>query len=227
MKKLTEEQVSKMKNALSELCDWYHLLQPMTILSENTALFNIDTNMGFVYSGPMANPLAAERIPKIVELFTKANEKSIPIILATECHDESCLEFNDYPPHCIRGSEEANIIPELENFKTDFVVHKNSTNTFHENEIKEWLNNHRNITTIVFCGFVTDICIMQFAVSVKTYCNNIGRKIDIVICEPAVQSYDLNVGDIQVDHNADLHHLMGLRFMHNAGCIIASDVIFQ
>ena len=227
MKKLTKEQISKMNHSLSELCDWYHLLAPVTISSKEVALFNVDTNMGFVYSGPMANPLAVDKVPKIVELFTSANEKNIPIVCTTEGHNENCLEFNAFPPHCIIGSEEAKIIPELEKFKVDLTAHKNSTNAFHENEIKEWLSNNPNITSIVFCGFVTDICVMQLAVSVKTYCTNINRKMDVVICEPAVASYDLNVGDLQLNHNAELNHLMALRFMLDVGCIIASDVIFD
>ncbi|MCL2383346.1 MAG: cysteine hydrolase [Oscillospiraceae bacterium] len=227
MQKLTDKQIEDMQKALGEICDWYHQLKPVTIPAKESALFNIDTNVGFVYEGAMSNPLAPGRVPNIIELFTKASERGVPIVCITEGHDENSLEFEAYPPHCIRGTEEAELIPELRKFKTDLMVYKHSTNGFHEKELKEWIDSNTNINTIVFSGFLTDVCVMEPAVAIKTYGNKIGRKINVVICEPAVGSYNLELGDIRLNHNAELHHLMALKFMQTAGCIIASDIIFE
>ncbi len=216
-----------MKIALEEICNWYNQLPSTTVLAGESALFDIDTIMGFVYTGPMANPLAVQRIPNIVSLYSNAVEKHVPIIRCSENHDKNCLEFNDFPPHCIKNTEEAKIIPELEKFEVDLVILKNSTNAFHEDAMKQWLLHHKHIKTIVFCGFVTDICIMQAAVSLKTFCNNTRKEMNVVICEPAVASYDLNTGNVHVNHNADLNHLMALRFMHHAGITISKNVTFK
>jgi len=227
MKKLTNAQITSMQTALQEICDWYHNLQPITVTAKETALFDMDTIMGFTYIGAFKNPLAVERIPKVVELYAAATKNAVPIVRAIEDHTGDSLEFETHPPHGIKGTDEVKPIPELSDFKVDLIVHKNSTNAFHEESLRNWLGSRPHINTVIICGFVTDICVMQPAISIKTYCNNIGRKLRVIICEPAVASFELNVGDINVNHNAELSHLMALRFMHGAGIIIASDVIIE
>ena len=54
---INSEKQANMQNALVEVCSWVNNLKP-ALVSNKAALFNIDTNNGFVSMGTMANPLA-------------------------------------------------------------------------------------------------------------------------------------------------------------------------
>ena len=71
------------------------------------ALYMIDMNNGFVNFGAMANPEYNKLVPeqrKIVDKFRREDEL---VNFVLEGHDPNATEFNLYPPHCIKGTPEA------------------------------------------------------------------------------------------------------------------------
>ena len=101
---------------------------------KNKLLYIIDMNNGFVNFGPMANPkyndLVQEQL-KMLEKFKKENQQ-IDFIL--EAHDENATEFIKYPKHCIRGTEEADLIPEFQYYQL------HGARTYYKNSINGMLN---------------------------------------------------------------------------------------
>ena len=89
-------------------------------------LISIDMVNGFVKEGNMADSYIQHIVPEHIKLIKQIQEKGGMIAFVKECHKENCREFNQYPAHCIEGTEEAELIEELKPFEKDaFVYLKN------------------------------------------------------------------------------------------------------
>ena len=76
-------------------------------------LYNIDMNNGFVNFGAMANPTYNELVPEQLKLIEKIRNENGIVNFILEGHDKDALEFKSYPEHCVIGTPEADLIPEL------------------------------------------------------------------------------------------------------------------
>ncbi len=71
-------------------------------------------------------------IQKELEKFRK--EKN-PVFYICDCHRPNDKEFNLFPPHCLFGTEGANIIEELKPLKNDFIIHKRRYSGFFQTDL--------------------------------------------------------------------------------------------
>ena len=82
------------------------------------------------------------------------------------------MEFNSYPKHCVKGTSESEIIEELKPY-AERVIEKNSTNGFlsagWQDFLKASLSDYEDIIVIGCC---TDICVLQFALCMRTWLND-------------------------------------------------------
>src|SRR5947209_13797453 len=58
-------------------------------------------------------PTIREIIPRIQELLKREKAVGSHIIFICDTHDPDDKEFEMFPPHCIRGTDEPDVIPEL------------------------------------------------------------------------------------------------------------------
>ena len=102
------------------------------------------------------------------------------------------------------------------------MIEKNSTNGAITPEFQKWLNspNYQHIERIVVCGVCTDICVMQFCLTLKTLCNQANRPMEVLVPVNAVETYDAP------GHNADLCGMMALQFMQQAGITLTKRIVF-
>ena len=84
---------------------------------KNKALYMIDMNNGFVNFGPMANPKYNELVPEQLKMLEKFKREGQQINFILEAHDKNANEFKTYPEHCVRGTAEAEIIPEFKDYQ--------------------------------------------------------------------------------------------------------------
>ena len=63
-------------------------------------------------------------IPKVSELIDRELSLGSDIIFICDSHDTDDLEFNMFPEHCLRGTEEASIISELNHFQGEIIEKK-------------------------------------------------------------------------------------------------------
>jgi nicotinamidase/pyrazinamidase len=69
-------------------------------------LFDIDTQRDFMLSdGKLYVPGAERLLPKLRRLFDFAKAHGVTIISTADAHAPEDLEFVNYPPHCLRGTE--------------------------------------------------------------------------------------------------------------------------
>jgi nicotinamidase/pyrazinamidase len=98
-------------------------------------------------------------IPKIRRLLEEEKAKGSRIIFLCDSHDPDDKEFEMFPPHCVRGTEEAEIIPELRQF-ADEVIAKTRFSGFYGTNLDERLRELKP-DKIIVVGDCTDICVMH------------------------------------------------------------------
>lgn len=198
-----------------------------------TALVIVDMVNGFLTEGVLSSPRSASVLPACEELLTHMMRFSAPKIAFADCHAPDCIEFESFPPHCIRGTSESEIADSLRKIGGDrnprrnwedeyLVIEKNSTNGAITPEFQKWLHspNYQHIRRIVVCGVCTDICVMQFCLTLKTLCNQADRPMEVLVPVNAVETYDAP------GHNADLCGMMALQFMQQAGITLTKRIVF-
>lgn len=188
---------------------------------DRTALFVVDMVNGFVYSGALASPRVAAIVENVVDLNKKM--KGYKKVFFLDTHDENSLEFRSFPMHCIKGEFEAELIPELKTKDSEgqetFYIEKNSTNGFHADGFKQWIKTYEDkVDNYVITGCVTDICVLQFALTLKTYFNEKNKSVRLIVPANTVETYDGG------SHDGDLINLFALYNMHTSGIEIVDKI---
>jgi nicotinamidase-related amidase len=181
-----------------------------------TAIVSIDVINGFCHEGALASPRVKKIIDPIVDLMRKAHAAGVRhIILIQEAHEPDAVEFASYPPHGIRGTAEAETVPEIKVlpfFHEMTIITKNSIHPALGTEFDKWLDDHPEINTFIAVGDCTDLCTYQLAMHLRLRANAHQRKYRIVLPANCVDTYDLPVSVAEqigaVPHDGDLlHHL--------------------
>ncbi|MDV3428342.1 MAG: cysteine hydrolase [Bacillota bacterium] len=186
-----------------------------------TAIIIIDMVNGFTKTGALKSERIEALIPKIELLMKNGKEKGMKMVSFADYHTEDSLELKSYPPHCMEGSTECDIVSELKEIGGYELIHKNSTNGFMEDKFIVFLNRNRKIKKFIIVGDCSDICILQFTLSLKSYFDNTNRDMDIFIPYKLVDTFDLG------DHYAPLYNIFALKLMKNAGVKIVKDIIYR
>lgn len=219
MKEIVKEEfIKKSAETLSNILDSFESLESLKVedLAGEAALIIVDMNNGFAKKGALYSPRIEALIPevsRIAHIF--ASKKSVPLIIVNEDHPEDSREFDCYPPHCVRGTEEAQIISELDDIENKIIIGKNCTNAFAADKFKENFMGlyKKGIKKFVVVGDCTDICIYQAAVSMQTYFNHHGYDGEVIVPMYAVDTYDLDIAN----HNGDLMNVVFLYSMIGNG----------
>lgn len=186
--------------------------------NDKTALVVIDMVNGFVREGALKSVRVEKLIPEISRLLEKFDELNIRKISFADSHSENCPEFDVFPPHCIKGSNEAKLVDEIAENIGLKLIQKNSTNGFHEEKFKTWLGENKLINTFIVVGDCTDICVEQFVLSLKTWFNMLNKKSRVIVPMNSVDTYDLGI------HNGDLMNVMSLYNMMSNGIEVVKGV---
>jgi biuret amidohydrolase len=133
---------------------------------EGTALLIIDMQNDFVRPGaPIATPRGMEIVPLIRSLADAARQKGFPIIYTQEMHrpdhGDFGIELHFEPPHCIEGSDGAEIVGELTPAKNDILIQrKRRYDAFLGTDLDLVLRSH-GVGNLLITGVCTDICVMS------------------------------------------------------------------
>lgn len=155
-------------------------------------LLVIDMVNGFVKEGALADRQINKITPSVINLIQEYIKNNDDIISIQEGHSEKSKEFENFPPHCILGTEEAELIDELLSYRENMkVIRKNSTCGFVTAEFIKYMEENKNeLEEVVLTGCCTDLCVMNFALPLKTYINEHNLNINVTIYKNAVETYD-------------------------------------
>lgn len=217
-RKRFEEECLKALGQIYEQMENLPALNISELETERTVLVVIDMINGFVREGALKSEHAEGIIPEISRLMKMCQAKGIPIIAFADAHTQASPEFDSYPAHCLAGSSESEVVEELKAQAEFTLIPKNSTNGFLEPKFQEWLSENPGIDRFVVVGVCTDICVQQFAVTLKTWFNRQDRRARVIVPANAVDTYDLG------SHNRNLMNCLALFGMIGNGVEVVGRI---
>ncbi|WP_042273006.1 isochorismatase family cysteine hydrolase [[Clostridium] dakarense] len=185
---------------------------------KKTSLFVVDINNGFAKKGALYSPRVEALINPIVRFTKHLSINEISNITAfTDCHTHESIELLSYPSHCLENDLESQVVDELKSIENIHILPKNSTNGFFALDCLDF----DNIDNIIIVGDCTDICIYQFAVTLKAYFNQKNISKNIVVPMNLVDTYHIpNV------HPADLLNIVFLNSMIQNGINVVKEISY-
>jgi len=154
-----------------------------------TGLFIVDMNNGFAKEGALSSPRVEKIINPIADFGKSISSKINTIVAFTDTHNEYDVELKSYPPHCLRGDKESEIVKEILDINNLEILEKNSTNGFFVMNIEKY----KNIDNFIVVGCCTDICVYQFTITLKTYFNQNNLDKKIIVPMNLVETYDIDM----------------------------------
>ncbi len=211
---------------LAHLDDWIQnlpvkKLKDLVVEPETTAILSVDVIKGFCFIGPLASPRVAGIVDPIVDLMQQAWDSGVRhIILSQDTHEPDAEEFSAWPPHCIRGTEEAATVDEirlLPFFDQMMILEKNSIASGLHHDLQQWVLDHTEVVNYIVVGDCSDLCTYQLAMFLRLDANERQVRRNVILPENCVQTYDMSVELAKevgaYAHPGDLLHVFFLYHM--------------
>ena len=151
-----------------------------------TVVMVIDMERGFtdpkgaLYAGETVRQIL-DPIKHILEAETKRGSQ---IIFTRDWHEPDDPEFKMWPPHCVKGTWETEIDPDLVEFTQNAtIINKRRYSAFFDTNLDAILKQIEPDQVIV-TGVATDICVMYTTADLR------NRDYPVVIPANAVTSFD-------------------------------------
>ena len=125
-------------------------------------------------------------------MLTKEIAAGATILYVDDEHAPDDEEFKLLPQHCVAGSDEIEIIPELAEYPGQ-IIPKTRYSAFYNTALDEKLGRLKP-DKIIICGVCTDICVL-FTAADAMY-----RGYDIEIPVDCVASYDASAHQFALKH---------------------------
>ena len=123
----------------------------------------IDMVKGFLEPGHnlYCGDESREIIPRVHNLLTRERAAGSEILFISDHHDPDDLEFRIFPVHCVKGTEEPDVIMELSEFVTgDNVIPKKRYSGFYNTDLEARLA-AVSPDRIIICGVATNVCVLH------------------------------------------------------------------
>ncbi len=158
------------------------------------AVIAVDMVRGFLEEG---NPLycgeAARRmIPNVQRLLEQELAQGATVFYVCDNHEPGDEEFKMFPPHCVAGTPQAELIPELSQYPGE-VIPKNRYSGFFNTPLEERLAALRP-DKLVVCGVCTNICVLHTVSDAR------NRNYEVEVPVDCVASFDLSAHRFALEH---------------------------
>jgi nicotinate phosphoribosyltransferase len=170
------------------------------------AVLVIDMLRGFMEAD---NPLycgdrARRIIPNIRRLLAQEIARGSKVFFICDHHDKDDAEFKMFPPHCIAGTAEVEIIPELTEYPGEIITKKRYS-AFYGTDLEARLKKLKPEKVIV-CGVCTDICV----------CHTVGdarnRNYQVEVPVDGVASFDEKAHYFALEH---MENVLGAKLVRS------------
>ena len=221
-------------NYLSGWVDQLPVMSPeQAILNpQRTAVISVDVINGFCYSGPLSSPRVAGIVVPIRRLFQAAWQQGVRnIVLMQDSHEPEAIEFAQWPAHCVRGSAEAETVPELKTlpfFDQLTVLPKNSIHSALNTGLGEWQAAHPSVDSWIVVGDCTDLCTYQLAMHLRLQANAAQASRRVILPANCVDTYDMSIETAgaagALPHPGNLTHAFFLYHMALNGIEVVKEI---
>jgi len=184
-------------------------------MSERIAIIVIDMLNDFV-TGNLKCERAQRIIPNLKRLLEVARKHGVPVIYCNDAHYPNDFEVvHRWGLHALKGTKEAEVIPELKPTEKDFVVEKRTYSGFYETGLDPLLRslyNGEGVKTVVLCGLHTHICVRH------TAADAFFRGYKIVVAKDGVEAFT------KEEHEQGLRYL---EYVYNAKLMTVDEIITE
>ncbi len=215
---ITDDVINSLKNIAKDISE-LPVIKLSDLSKDNTLIIHVDIVNGFVKFGALSSTYVLDMLPHVIRLNEMSLEYDKVFIL--DSHEENAEEFKTYPPHCVINTKEDELVEELKKYtKGNAIVRKNSTNAIHSDELITILNNKKYFNFIVV-GDVTDICVLQFALALKTLKNEQNMASRVIIPYTMIDTFE----NKELNHNRTLMNIFGIYNMIQSGIEVVADIL--
>ncbi|MCM1053294.1 MAG: cysteine hydrolase [Ruminococcus sp.] len=155
------------------------------------ALFIIDMNNGFCDSDcNLGDETIKHIVPNLIETTKYFIENGEGIFVVNDKHDKSSVELKRFPGHC-DNEYESRTIKELEICERYAIktFYKNSTCAIFAPGVMDTLLEMKKLKRVVLAGCCTDICIMNFAIALRNFFDELNLDIEIIVPKNVVETF--------------------------------------
>jgi len=172
------------------------------------AVLVVDMLKGFLEEG---HPLyigeeARHIIPNMKRLLENELARGSSVFFICDNHDPDDREFEMFPAHCIAGTAEAEVIPELAGYPGEF-VHKKRYSGFFKTPLEEKLKQLKP-DKLIICGVLTNICVLHTTADAR------NRDYEVEIPVDCVSSPDKEAHRFALEH---MEKVLGARLTSSGG----------
>lgn len=141
-------------------------------------------------------------IPNVRRLLERETRSGAAVLFISDHHDPDDLEFQMFPVHCVKGTEEPQVIPELAAFVTESnIIPKNRYSGFFNTGLARRLE-HLRPDKLIICGVCTDICVLHTTADAR------NRDYPVEVPADCVASFDAAAHQWALGH---LSKILGAR----------------
>jgi nicotinamidase/pyrazinamidase len=146
----------------------------------------IDMLRGFYDIGNLANPRMGDIIPNVKNLLERMTANGWKVYFLADNHEPDDLEFQMFPPHCVVGTKEIEVVDELKQFVAyNNYIPKTRYSGFYNTNLEEILR-QENPKKVIVAGVCTDICVLHTIADLP----RVDQNHQIIVPKNCVETYD-------------------------------------
>jgi nicotinamidase-related amidase len=153
---------------------------------ERPVVIIIDMLNDFV-TGELKTERAGKIIQPLKKLVEAARKHGVPVVYSNDAHYKNDFEVvHKWGRHAIKGTPGAEVIPELQPKKQDFIVEKRTYSSFYETGLDSLLRSlykGEGTKTVILGGLHTNICLRH------TSADAFFRGYKIIITKDGVEAF--------------------------------------
>lgn len=240
---------TKETDLLAALAEALPIAPAAASLKDGVGLVIVDEVNGFatVGAGPLApakeNAAVSRMVTETDRLARQFVSRNWPILAFLDSHVPGKAE-PPYPPHCEIGTGQENLVPALawlEDQPQALLIRKDCIDGYigaeqlgGGNAVRDWIDRH-GLRQILVVGICTDICVMDFVLTVLSARNHglVPPLQDILVYGPGCSTYDLPRDQAvalglppTAGHPQDITHHLGLYVMAMRGARLVHEISF-
>ncbi len=168
----------------------------------------VDLLVGFCRRGALASPRLDSVTPRVAAYLERERVAGAELVFLVDTHAPDDPEFAMFPPHCVEGSGEDEVVPELRDLAArGHVVRKRHFSGFHDTRLDEVLRALRpDVVEVV--GVCTDICVLHTVAGLR------DRGYAVVVRRDMVETYDAPGHDAEEQGRFALAHMRDILGAH-------------
>ncbi|QCD44197.1 isochorismatase family cysteine hydrolase [Campylobacter mucosalis] len=180
------DKLCEFENALSDI-----KLSLLKDKAESVAFVCVDMIGAFCVQGALSSPECKALSNRVANTLKDAKELGFKhFLFLQDRHSEDSTEFDCFPPHAVKNTQEADMIEQIKELNLDQkIFYKNSFSIAYNENFKNFIDQNPQIDTFIVIGNCTDICIFNTISHLRCSANEQNIKRNIILVSDLVSTF--------------------------------------